>query len=343
MFRYLAFTLACCCTLAVTAFAQTKTRLLITDEFDGVVQNKVDYMVVPPETTEAVLLRLGYDDASISKAQSNKNRRISISMEEISDAAVGSSSARPASIFGNKATVIDGNQASVQETSRTRTRVVEAPKANDLLLEDFVNIPKGATVEDMPDGSKRITTYRTNKKGEKEVDKVTTVKRVKNGDEHTTEWEENQSSGTPTLSESHIVIPANTNRSKYTETYDGSQLNLPDVVVTTDEPDMFDNSVLMKKKPALLNAPSLALKEYAFGPDLKNGFFKLSFGTENASKPTEIYLLDVVGALVYTETISDFSGNYSKLIPDFSVYKKGTFLLLITQDGAKFTRRIEID
>ena len=334
----------CCFALyANSTNAQTKTRLIITDELDGVVHNKIDYVVVPPETTDEVLKRFGYDDASISKAQSNKNRRISISMEELADAP-SPSNTMPSSMFGDKATVIEGSNATVSTSKKTR--VIDAPKSTELKLEDLVTIPKGAKVEDMPDGSKRITTYKTDTHGNRVVDKTITVRRKSNDNhsvaEQETEWTEIEHSPAPTLSKSTVLIPANASRNTYTETYDGTNLDMPNVSIKTDDLDGFDNSTLVQKDASLLNAPALKVDKYQFSPNFKEGFFKLSFDAE-ANKEVKISLFDVVGAQVYTETLSEFSGSYAKLIPDFSVYRKGTFLLLITQNGAKFTRKIEID
>lgn len=337
--------LAICCfaLYANLTNAQTKTRLIITDELDGVVHNKIDYVVVPPETTDEVLKRFGYDDASISKAQSSKNRRISISMEELADAP-SPSNAMPSSMFGDKATVIEGSNATVSTSKKTR--VIDAPKSTELKLEDLVTIPKGAKVEDMPDGSKRITTYKTDKHGNRAVDKTITVRRKSSDNnqvaEQETEWTEIEHSPAPTLSKSTVLIPANAPRNTYTETYDGTNLDMPNVSVKTDDLDGFDNSTLVQKDASLLNAPTLKVDKYQFSPNFKEGFFKLSFDAE-ANKEIKISLFDVVGSPVYTEILSEFSGSYAKLIPDFSVYRKGTFLLLITQNGAKFTRKIEID
>lgn len=342
--RKIILLISCCLGLYATeGNAQTKTHIIITDEFDGVVHNKIDYLVVPPETTDEVLKRLGYDDASIGKAQSDKNRRISISIEELADAP-SPSSAQPPSMFGEKATVIDGTNATVSTSKKTR--VIDAPKNAEVKLEDLVAIPKGAKVEDMPDGSKRITTYKNDGHGNKVVDKTITVRRKSAQNqgvaEQETEWTELENSSAPTLSKSTIVIPANAPRNIYTEMYDGTNLDMPNITVKTDDLDGFDNSTLVQKDPSLLNAPTLKIDKYQFSPDFKEGFFKLSFSTD-PNKEVKISMYDVIGAQIYVETINDFVGNYNKLIPDFSVHRRGTFLLLITQNGAKFTRKIEIE
>ena len=342
--RKIILLVACCLGLyAVECNAQTKTRVIVTDEFDGVVHNKIDYIVVPPETTDEVLKRFGYDDASISKAQSDRNRRISISIEELADVP-SPSNAQPSSMFGEKTTVIEGSNATV--SSSKKTRVIDAPKSGEIKLEDLVSIPKGAKVEDMPDGSKRITTYKNDGHGNRVVDKTITVRRksAENAgvSEQETEWTEIENSSAPTLSKSTVVIPANAPRNTYTEMYDGTNLDMPNITVKTDDLDGFDNSTLAQKDPSLLNAPALKIDKYQFSPDFKEGFFRLSFSCE-ADKEVKISMFDVIGAPVYTETISNFIGSYSKLIADFSVYRKGTFLLLITQNGAKFSRKIEIE
>lgn len=67
--------------------------------------------------------------------------------------------------------------------------------------------------------------------------------------------------------------------------------------------------------------------------------FKLEFDV--SSSPTEIMLSDMSGRLLYSETLEDFEGLYSKEL-DLSVAKSSMVVLTVIQNGQPTTRKIVV-
>jgi hypothetical protein len=316
---FLALLFAC-----TTALAQTKTRLVIKDQTDGVLTNQVDYTIVPPETLDEVLQRFGYDETSLSQMRAKGNRNITISTEELLDS-------------------YNKQGQSITETVGKRSRSITIPKGRDVRVEDLVKIPPGAKVEDMPDGSKRITTYKTDSKGNRTVEKTVTVRRQSNPAE--SDWEAIPYQETaPVPSSSTLLIPADAPRHVRTEVYRQDDLSMPDVSVRYEPVDEYDQSTLSKKDLTLERATWLKLENLSFKPDFQAGKFVLAF-QQNLPKEGELKITcyDILGTKQFEETVVGFSGKYEQSIASFSAYQKGVFLLLITQNGQKFTQKITID
>lgn len=85
----------------------------------------------------------------------------------------------------------------------------------------------------------------------------------------------------------------------------------------------------------------LVVDDLTFSPNPNNGKFDLKFKTNNKKKPVSVKIFDLQGKEVYNETISKFSGNYSKNI-DISENGKGTYILQILQDDKAKTSKVVI-
>jgi len=101
-----------------------------------------------------------------------------------------------------------------------------------------------------------------------------------------------------------------------------------------------------KDEEALKNAGvktknnNLEIEDLKFAPNPSNGRFTLSFTLKEKKKVT-INIYDLKGNLVYTETIKDFEGNYSKEI-DISDQGTGAFFLQIVQGIYDIIKKIII-
>ena len=102
---------------------------------------------------------------------------------------------------------------------------------------------------------------------------------------------------------------------------------------------MFDASTFNKLDPSLVNSKAMKLQNFKVKPDFKEGYFRFSFAMPN-SEMSNFRIFDVVGNSVYQE---NFSGSYDKLVTPFHIHKQGTFLILINQDGKKWTQKVTIN
>jgi flagellar hook assembly protein FlgD len=84
----------------------------------------------------------------------------------------------------------------------------------------------------------------------------------------------------------------------------------------------------------------LEIEDLKFAPNPSNGKFTLSFTLKEKKKVT-INIYDLKGKLVYTETIKDFEGFYSKEI-DISDQGTGAFFLQIVQGIYDIIKKIII-
>ncbi len=84
----------------------------------------------------------------------------------------------------------------------------------------------------------------------------------------------------------------------------------------------------------------LEIEDLKFAPNPSNGKFTLSFTLKDKKKVT-INIYDLQGNLVYTETIRDFEGNYSKEI-DISNHGTGAFFIQIVQGLYDIIKKIII-
>jgi len=85
----------------------------------------------------------------------------------------------------------------------------------------------------------------------------------------------------------------------------------------------------------------LELADINFAPDFKDGYFYLSFSSQN-DEPTKVVILDVKGTEIHNETIEDFSGTYESRI-NIPVEKTGTYFLKVIQGFSLLNKKLVIE
>lgn len=104
-----------------------------------------------------------------------------------------------------------------------------------------------------------------------------------------------------------------------------------------NEDEALENNDL--KEELIIDSESeLEVTDLKFYPNPTTGLVKFSFATESDT-PVDIKVFDIKGKVIYSETVTDFKGNYEKEI-DLSAMKKGTYFLKITQNGQAETKKI---
>jgi hypothetical protein len=84
----------------------------------------------------------------------------------------------------------------------------------------------------------------------------------------------------------------------------------------------------------------LKLKSLNYFPNPNEGEFNLAFTGKR--KPVIVRILDPGGNLKYENAISDFDGNFSRMI-NLKSFEPGTYLLQIHQQGKVLNRKITVD
>ncbi|HRI26597.1 MAG TPA: hypothetical protein PK239_05850 [Chitinophagales bacterium] len=300
---------------------QTNTiRLLITDT-ENAKMVTIDTLLPAGANVDAVLAALGYDQNSIARANAGSKRQITIATEEIVE--IPSKISRPeGSPFASNPNMV----------KLDNTPTITANQ--QLKIEDIVKIPEGAVVEDMPDGSKRILTQEKDEFGNTYTKQTTVRMGSREG-----VADEGGYTGSWVNMDGKTIPPANEPLNWTTESFSHSGSSYPSVQITLADCDMFDMSTLNSRDKSLINAEPLAVKGFMVKPDFKEGYLRFTFTLPNET-PTQLIVYDVVGAKLHDEVVS---GTYNKLIPEFNLYRKGTFLVLLKQDGKKFTHRLSID
>lgn len=295
-----------------------KIRLLITDVNDGRVTT-IDTILPSGANVDLALQKMGYDQSSIAKASAGGKRQITIATEEMIEMP---------SQFNREGMPFNTTEGTVT--------LDISPKVTDesqLKIEDIVKIPPGATVEDMPDGGKRILTTEKDAFGntytKQTIVRMGKREQVSDGG-YTSNWVQMDGKSIP---------PATESLRWDSQTYLNSSSEYPNVQVTIADCDMFDMSTLNSRDKSLINAEPLKVTGFMVRPDFKEGFFRFTL-TLPPGEGAEMVIYDVVGAQLHTEVVS---GTYSKLIPEFNLYRKGTFLVLLKQPGKKFTQKLVLD
>ena len=306
--------------IAISCEAQNinKIRLLITDSQNGKVTS-LDTIVSANSDMNEVLAKLGYDQYSIAEMQSNNhNRRITIATEEIIDK--------------------QGNTSS--STTYDRNIAIENTNANKLKIEDIMNIPKDAIVTENADGSKHILIQRTDANGktttEERTIRIGQRERISDSSGKSSSWM-NMEKGMPLPPT--VDGPMNWTTESFSNISTDPSTSSMNVSVTVADCDMFDASTFNKLDPSLVNSKAMKLQNFKVKPDFKEGYFRFSFAMPN-SEMSNFRIFDVVGNSVYQE---NFSGSYDKLVTPFHIHKQGTFLILINQDGKKWTQKVTIN
>jgi len=102
--------------------------------------------------------------------------------------------------------------------------------------------------------------------------------------------------------------------------------------VNTTEP----NQTKTEEIPTSLDVTTLNL-----APNPNKGQFTLSFSLKEAGN-TSIIITDIIGKQVYSESLANFSGDYSKSL-DLTTKARGEYLLKITQNGKSATANIVLE
>lgn len=102
------------------------------------------------------------------------------------------------------------------------------------------------------------------------------------------------------------------------------------------EDDM--NQVNSSASPRLSNDNDLPLENISFYPNPNNGQINLNFQL-NEREPVDIILYDQNGSVIYTESVLNFSGNYSNTI-DISDQADGSYFLQIMQGERSYSKKV---
>ncbi|MGB1205436.1 MAG: hypothetical protein ACPG5B_07315 [Chitinophagales bacterium] len=306
--------------LSVVCEAQSisKIRLLITDSQDGKITS-VDTIVSANSNMNEVLEKLGYAQDNIAQMQSDHyNRRITIATEEIIDKQ------------GNTST----------STQYDRKIAIENTNASKLNIEDIMNIPKDAVVTENPDGSKHILIQRTDANGKTTTEERTISigksERLSDRSGRSSTWM-NMEKGAPLPPT--VDGPLNWTTESFSNISTDPSTSSMNVSVTVADCDMFDASTFNKLDPSLVSSKAMTLQGFKVKPDFKEGYFRFSFSMPN-NEISNFRIFDVVGNSIHQES---FSGNFDKLVTPFHIHKKGTFLILINQDGKKWSQKVTIN
>ncbi len=357
-----------------------QVRLSIKDEI-GEKINKIDTLLPAGADVDAVLLKMGYDAESVAKAYiGNHARRITVKTEEILPQKITAAPTKKIGTYPAAAPTAPPAAGSykAQTTAAGWADDIINQNGDFDLNAILAKLPAGAVVEDTPDG-KKITTVTTNANGEIETKELiikTTRQTVsQNGNAFPT-WSGNNAQNNnkkPLVIDSSPVAPlaettqtatadnytkaaatppppppsGNNSTATYSAQNFGKYDNaaqLPPLQVAAADLDMFDNSTLAAQNPAILNYQPLSISDFSVQPDFLQGYYLFNFQLppdKPADRSTTLKIYDAVGYLVYTESFMD--SKYKKYIPEFHLYKKGTFLVLITADNKKYTRKITFE
>jgi hypothetical protein len=374
------FQFSCVLLLSISLQAQSdkKVRLIITDNISGSI-HKIDTILPPYSDVEAVLLQLGYDSKSVAEAyMNNQERRITVKTEELIDddfwARKRAEQQRQLQQNAKIPTTIPNNTTAKTTQSSKITTTTPSPNYNKpnpsdsngipLVDGETLHIPPGSKIEETPEG-KLITTTRTDADGTVYTETIL-IGKVKTETKHSQpsmQWNDKMGiekapkpliiGEQPPLDESKIppkkeqiyhAPPKNisTQQGNTIETFEQNDQygNKESVKIILGELDLFDHSSIQKDRPELLNYQPLAIQKFAIIPDFMQGYFRFSFETPDENT-YNLSIYDVLGTRIHTETL--IGKLYTNLIKGLHVYKKGTFLVLISGNNKKFTQKITIE
>ncbi len=286
-----------------------KVNVIITDEMNGI-ETVIDTILPTQSAAQRFLQIKGYDDAGINRATSASKgqRKISVRTKEILESDLYN---------------------------------VETGKIN---LDKYLKIPAGAKVKET-DGVREIEWVETDANGTMTLRNATVnVHKRQRLPQNTTIYEievpEKQidaDSPTPESFE-YLKEMSNVEENRSIKSY-------PKFTVTIATTDIFDLNTLDEKESWLQMASGLPVENFMVSPDYNKGEFLFSFDLEEVAEDTKLEIFDVVGLPVYSEDLSELTGSYSKFLPDFDLYKRGTYLVMITQKSTsqKFTQKVIIE
>ncbi|MCF8365965.1 MAG: T9SS type A sorting domain-containing protein, partial [Bacteroidales bacterium] len=121
---------------------------------------------------------------------------------------------------------------------------------------------------------------------------------------------------------------------------DDKEVFMPDGAKYEFQPASAKDKEDLKSAGVKTKDRELLVENMKFSPNPSNGKFNLSFTLKEKKKIT-INIYDINGNVVYTETLKDFQGEYSKEI-DISNQESGTFFLQIVQGLYDIIKKIII-
>ncbi len=86
---------------------------------------------------------------------------------------------------------------------------------------------------------------------------------------------------------------------------------------------------------------SLEVDELTFSPDFEDGYFYLSFNSEE-EESLKVMILDVAGREVHNESLDDFSGTYEAMV-HVPADEKGTYFLKVIQGFDLMNKKLVIE
>ncbi|MFK7908325.1 MAG: hypothetical protein AB8B69_24560 [Chitinophagales bacterium] len=114
------------------------------------------------------------------------------------------------------------------------------------------------------------------------------------------------------------------------------------VNVTIGELDWTDKSKLSGSLfSAFKGNESLEVDELSFSPDFEDGYFYLSFNSEE-EESLKVMILDVAGREVHNESLNDFSGTYEAMV-HVPADEKGTYFLKVIQGFDLMNKKLVIN
>lgn len=304
--------LICCPTVFNSLMAQAsytkKVNVIVTDELNGNVV-KIDTLLPSQSAAQRFLRIKGYDDAGINRATSASKgqRKISVRTREI----------------------LESDYYNVE--------------TGEINLDKYLKIPAEATVKET-DGIREVEWVETDKNGNMTIRSATVnVHKRQRLPQNTTTYEIDVPNKKVKVGESPEEFEYLQEMSNVTE--NRTIKSYPKFTVTVATTDIFDLNTLDEKAAWLQMASGLPVENFLVSPDYNKGEFLFSFDLAEVAEDTKMEIFDVVGLPVYSEDLSELSGSYSKFLPDFNLYKRGTYLVMITQKSTsqKFTQKVIIE
>lgn len=331
--KFLGCLLLICYYHTPTLFSQEvkEVRIHIIDNNNGNII-EIDTTVLSALDQQKVLRALGYDQMSISQSKATPNRKISISTEEIITYPIK----KMTESYTLPISPTPNNKPNIQQPNK------KPAQKQQFKVEDIVDIPPNAQVIDIPEGKKIITKH-TDENGNEVIEETTVTIEQGRPSTNWTPWKEVKEDN----KQNYRLLPSSSpqptiHNQSYTNRNGDGTITGPDIRIAIGELDMFDASTLHKKDKQLLNAAPLAIQNFSITPEYNEGYFRFAFSLP-AKQIARLAIYDVIGTPVYSEVLSGEKAKYNKLLSDFHLYKKGTFLILISQDEKKFTRKLTID
>ncbi|MGB0932062.1 MAG: hypothetical protein ACPGVB_14860 [Chitinophagales bacterium] len=305
----LLFCFAASNSLMAQASYSKKVNVIVTDEMNGI--STVIDTLLPSQSAAQRFLRIkGYDSTGINRAAnaSKGQRKISVRTREI----------------------LESDYYNIE--------------TGEINLDKYLKIPAEATVKET-DGIREVEWVETDNNGNITIRSATVnVHKRQRLPQNTTTYEiavpderVRVGESTPEKFE-YLKDMSNVTENRTIKSY-------PKFTVTVATTDIFDLNTLDGKADWLQMARGLPVEKFIVSPDYNKGKFLFRFDLAEVAEDTKMEIFDVVGLPVYSEDLSDLTGSYSKFLPDFNLYKRGTYLVMITQKSTsqKFTQKVIIE